>query len=79
MVWRIWISSPGCSGMGGREASTPCVAEFAGLVADRLGAGVELVEVLVGGLRDHERALACCAVGVRGIERGVFGLALLAR
>ena len=47
------------------------------LVADRLGAGVELVEVLVGGLGDHDRALRRLAVGVRGVERVVLGALLV--
>src|ERR1019366_8029417 len=49
------------------------VAELAVLMADGLGAGVELVEVLVGGLRDHDRSPSGLAVSVGGVERGVLG------
>jgi hypothetical protein len=53
------------------------VPEFSVLAADRLGAGVELVEVFVGGLRDHDRGLARAAVGVRGVQRPVLGALLI--
>lgn len=43
------------------------------LMSDRLGAGVEFVEVVVGGLRDHDRPLPDLAVLVGGVERGVLG------
>jgi hypothetical protein len=42
------------------------------LLADGLGAGVELVEVVVGCLRDHQGPPARPLVCVGGVERGVL-------
>jgi hypothetical protein len=53
------------------------VAKFSVLAANRLGASVELVEMLVGGLRDHDRGLAVGVVGVGGVERLVLGVSLV--
>ena len=48
-------------------------AELAVLVADRLVAGVQFVEVVVRGLGEHDRRAPVPGVGVGGLERGVFG------
>ena len=43
-------------------------AELVTLVADGLGARVELVQVLVSGLHDDDGALALLSVGFGGVE-----------
>jgi hypothetical protein len=62
----------------GRAGRAPgrCPRQFSVLAADRLGASVELVEMLVGSLRDHDRGLAVGVVGVGGVERLVLGVSL---
>ena len=73
MVRRIWTSSPGWRLYGRPGAGIVSVPSSAVLVADRLVAGVELVEVVVRGLGEHDRRAPVRGVGVGGVERGVFG------
>jgi len=48
-------------------------AELGVLVADRLVARVQLVEVVVRGLGEHDRRAPVLGVSVGGVECGVFG------
>jgi hypothetical protein len=48
-------------------------AELGVLVADRLVARVQLVEVVVRGLGERDRRALVLGVSVGGVERGVFG------
>ena len=54
---------------GNRQA---LLSELAVLDADRLRAGVQLIEPIAGGLRDHERVPASVAVRVGAFERDAF-------
>ena len=73
MVRRIWTWSPGWRLYGRPGAGIAVGAELAVLVADRLVAGVQLVEVVVRGLGEHDRRAPVLGVGVGGVECGVFG------
>lgn len=49
----------GLQAVGSAVDLQPLLAKLALLSSDRLGAGVQLIQMLVRGLRDHQGALAC--------------------
>ena len=61
-------------GVGAARDGERLGAELTVLAADGLGAGVELVEVFVRRLRDHDRGPSRSAVGVGRVERLVLGV-----
>jgi hypothetical protein len=63
---------PGAQVIGAAGDGQGLVPEVAVLAADGLGAGVELVEVVVGGLRDHDGSSSGALIRSRSVECGVL-------